>query len=174
MIGNHRIILIAAVDRNWAIGKSNKLLYHIPTDMKFFQRVTKHNIVVYGYNTFISLPAISPLANRANIILTSKELPIEFPNLCAVHSVESALSLIEDCPDDRDVFICGGESIYNQFIEYCDLAFITRINAQTKDADAHMINLDTTSGWRSVGLPLPILDEESGLTIKFYTYIRIT
>ena len=156
-----------------AIGKNNELLWHIPSDMEFFKNVTSHNIVVYGYNTFISLPSISPLANRANIVLTSKELQVEWPNLYVAHSVEEVVSVIEDSPDDRDVFICGGESIYDQFLQYCDLAFVTRVDAEVADADTHIVNLEMLSEWKSAGIPLPILDEASGLTIRFFTYVRI-
>ena len=40
--------LIAAVDKNWAIGRNNKLLVSIPDDMKFFRETTTGKIVVMG------------------------------------------------------------------------------------------------------------------------------
>lgn len=38
--------LIVAVDKNWAIGKNNKLMWSIPADMKYFRETTKGNIVI--------------------------------------------------------------------------------------------------------------------------------
>ena len=48
--------LIAAVDKNWAIGRNNKLLVSIPDDMKFFRETTTGKIVVMGRKTLESFP----------------------------------------------------------------------------------------------------------------------
>ena len=63
--------LIAAVDKNWAIGRNNKLLVSIPDDMKFFRETTTGKIVVMGRKTLESFPGKKPLKNRVNIVLTS-------------------------------------------------------------------------------------------------------
>ena len=63
--------LIAAVDKNWAIGRNNKLLVSIPDDMKFFRETTTGKIVVMGRKTLESLPVKKPLKKRLNIVLTS-------------------------------------------------------------------------------------------------------
>ena len=62
--------LIVAVDRNWAIGKDNKLLVSIPDDMKFFRDTTTGKVVVMGRKTLESFPNGKPLKNRVNIVLT--------------------------------------------------------------------------------------------------------
>ena len=54
---------IVCVDKNWGIGKANGLLFKLPADMKFFKEITKHNIVVMGYSTYLSLPK-RPLPDR--------------------------------------------------------------------------------------------------------------
>ena len=66
--------LIAAVDKNWAIGKDNKLLVSIPMDMKFFRETTTGKVVVMGRKTLESFPNGLPLKNRTNIVLTQKQL----------------------------------------------------------------------------------------------------
>lgn len=63
--------LIAAVDKNWAIGRNNKLLVSIPDDMKFFRETTTGKVVVMGRKTLESFPGKKPLKNRVNIVLTA-------------------------------------------------------------------------------------------------------
>ena len=172
MIGNHKIILIAAVDRNWAIGKDNKLLYKIPSDMKYFKTMTEGNIVVYGYNTLLSFPQRKILPNRDNIILSSKCIACGDDHMHAEHSISEALQIIADIDDRRDVFICGGSSVYKQFLELADSAFITKIHATTEDADAFFPNLDEDLHWIQTNHYLPFKDCDSGLKIEFTKYIN--
>ena len=64
--------LIAAVDKNWAIGKNNELLVSIPNDMKMFRQMTTGKVVVMGRKTLESFPNGLPLKNRVNIVLDKK------------------------------------------------------------------------------------------------------
>ena len=172
MIGKHRLIIIVAVDNNWAIGKNNDLLYSVPTDMKFFREKTKENIVMYGYSTLMSFPNGKPLPKRDNIVLTSKTF--ETPdNLRIAHSIEEAFDLIRNMDDDRDVFVCGGASIYKQLVDYCDMAYITKINATTEDATAFMVNLDNKPNWIVLETSNTITDDSSGKELSFVTYRRV-
>lgn len=172
MIGKHRLIIIVAVDNNWAIGKNNDLLYSVPTDMKFFREKTKENIVMYGYSTLMSFPNGKPLPKRDNIVLTSKTF--ETPdNLTIAHSIEEAFDLIRNMDDDRDVFVCGGASIYKQLVDYCDMAYITKINATTEDATAFMVNLDNKPNWIVLETSNTITDDSSGKELSFVTYRRV-
>ena len=65
--------LIVAVDKNWAIGKNNKLMWSIPADMKYFRETTKGNIVIMGRKTLESFPQSQPLKNRVNIVITNNK-----------------------------------------------------------------------------------------------------
>ena len=65
--------LIAAVDKNWAIGKNNELLVSIPNDMKMFRQMTTGKVVVMGRKTLESFPNGLPLKNRVNIVLTKNQ-----------------------------------------------------------------------------------------------------
>ena len=62
--------LIVAVDKNWAIGKNNRLMWSIPADMKFFRETTRGNVVIMGRKTLESFPQGQPLKNRVNIVIT--------------------------------------------------------------------------------------------------------
>ena len=65
--------LIVAADKNWAIGKDNDLLCHLPGDLKYFKERTTGKTVVMGRKTLESLPGGKPLPKRTNIVLTRDE-----------------------------------------------------------------------------------------------------
>lgn len=166
-----KIIAIVAVDKKWAIGKENKLLYHIPIDMKFFKEATSKQIVVYGYNTLLSFPKQQPLPNRINIVLTSKSLDIE--NLIVAHSIEDLMKILRTLKanyNDKDVYICGGASVYKQLLPMCDEVMVTRIDAETDDADTYFPNLDKDENWELAQDYLTTQDTTSGLVVSFCTY----
>lgn len=116
--------MIVAVDKKWGIGKDNKLLAHIKCDLKYFKEVTKGHIVVMGYNTYLSLP-IRPLPNRTNIVLTRKNIKLDDTHV--VNSINELFELLKEIKGDKEVFICGGASIYEQFLPYIDKLYITHI-----------------------------------------------
>jgi len=84
--------LIAAVDKNWAIGLNNKLLVSIPEDMKFFRKTTTGKVVVMGRKTLESFPNGLPLKNRVNIVLTS-DVNYKVKDAIIVHSMEELLDV---------------------------------------------------------------------------------
>lgn len=173
MIQKHKIILIAAVDRQWAIGKENKLIYNIPTDMRFFRESTMSNIVVYGWNTLCSFPQRKILPNRDNIILTSKNIACGDDRMYVAHSIDDVLRIVSEFDDDRPVFICGGASVYKQFMRYADEAYITKIDAETTGADAFFPNLDELDEWVPHAVATAMTDQTSGLGVKFQRYINV-
>lgn len=139
--------LIVAVDKNWAIGKNNKLLVSIPADMKFFRDTTKGNVVVMGRKTLESFPQGQPLKNRVNIVITTN-LDYKVKDAVVVHSVEEA---VEECKKyEGDVYVIGGESIYRAMLPYCKTALVTRID-HAYEADTFFPNLDEDPEWKLTG-----------------------
>lgn len=136
--------LIAAVDRNWAIGKDNSLLISIPEDMQFFRATTMGNVIVMGRRTLESFPSARPLPGRTNIILTGKP-DYEVRGATVVHDTEQLFEELKKYDSD-DIFFIGGESVYRQFAPYCKVAYITKID-YSYDADAFFPNLDEIPGW---------------------------
>ncbi len=136
--------IIVAVDKNWAIGYQNKLLISIPEDMRFFREETTNKVVVMGKRTLQSFPGGRPLKNRTNIVLTS-DRNFQEENAIVVHSMEEALEEIKRY-NSEDVYIIGGAKIYNQFLEYCDVAHITKID-YAYQADTYFPNLDEKEDW---------------------------
>lgn len=82
--------VIVAVDKNWGIGKDNKLLVSIPSDMKFFREETMNKVVVMGRKTLESFPNGLPLKRRTNIVLT-KDRNYKVKDAILVHSVEELM-----------------------------------------------------------------------------------
>ncbi len=139
--------LIAAVDKNWAIGLKNKLLVRIPEDQRFFRETTTGKVVVMGRKTLESFPNGLPLKNRTNIVLT-KDRGYDAKGAIVVHSLEELLKKLAEYPS-QDVYIIGGESIYRQMLPYCDVAHITKID-YAYEADSWFPNLDELSEWQIV------------------------
>lgn len=136
--------IIVAVDKNWAIGKDNKLLVSIPADMKLFRQETSGKVVVMGRKTLESFPNGLPLKNRTNIVLTGNK-NYDAKGAIVLHSVEEVLEEIKKYPSDQ-VYCIGGDSIYKQFLPYCDTAHVTRIDF-AYEADSYFPNLDEMTEW---------------------------
>lgn len=136
--------LIVAVDKNWAIGKDNRLLVSIPADMKFFRSVTTGKVVVMGRKTLESFPNGLPLKNRTNIVLTQNpDFRVKDAIVC--HSVPEVLEELKQY-ESGDVYVIGGDSIYRQFLPYCDVAHVTKVD-HTYEAGAWFPNLDEMPEW---------------------------
>lgn len=137
--------LIAAVDRNWAIGYKNELLVRIPEDQKWFRETTTGKAVIMGRKTLESFPNKSPLKNRLNVVITS-DMNYSVPGAVVVHSIDEAVEAVRDYADD-DVYVIGGESIYRQMLPLCRTAHITKVD-YAYQADAHFPDLDKEEGWK--------------------------
>lgn len=136
--------LIASVDNNWAIGKNNQLLVSIPADMKFFRTTTTGKVVVMGRKTLESFPNGQPLKNRINIVLTH-DRTYRVKDAVVVYSMDELREELKKY-DSEDIYVIGGESIYRQLVDECDVAHITKIDF-AYDADAYFPNLDEKDEW---------------------------
>lgn len=117
------ISIIVAVAGNNGIGKDNKLLCHIPGDLKRFKKITSGHTVIMGKNTFLSLPG-GPLKDRRNIVISDNPQD-HYEGCVMVSSIEEAL---DQCEEGRETFIIGGASVYRQFLPYASRLYLTRIN----------------------------------------------
>lgn len=155
--------LIAAVDENWAIGKNNQLLVRIPADQKFFREMTTGRVVVMGRKTLESFPNGQPLKNRTNIVLThNKDYAVK--DAVVVHSMDELHEELKKYDSD-DVFVIGGEKIYEQLLDECDVAHITKIDF-AYDADAYFPNLDQNPDWEITGDS----KEQTYFDLEYYFY----
>ena len=137
--------LIAAVDKNWAIGHANKLLVSIPNDQKHFREETLGKVVVLGRKTLETFPGGLPLKGRTNIILTT-DPEFSAKEAIIVHSKEELFEELKKY-DSKDVYIIGGDSVYKMMLPYCDTAHITKID-HVYHADTYFPNLDEDPDWK--------------------------
>ena len=117
------ISIIVAMTSNNYIGKDNKLLFHIKEDMKRFKSLTIGHKVIMGRKTFESLPN-GPLMDRENIVITSNKNY----NPDGVIVCKDVLELIQKYVDsEEEVFVIGGESIYDIFLIFASKIYLTKI-----------------------------------------------
>ena len=160
--------IIAAADKNWGIGKDNNLLDHISEDMKFFKEKTLNKAVIMGKNTFLSLPGEKPLPERLNIVLThDKNFQRDGIKVC--DSIESAIAEAKKEYAENDIFFIGGEAVYSAAVDFCDTAYITKIDNEY-DADRFLVDFDSLDGWRIKNEEM--IKTKKGLYITFTTYIK--
>ena len=166
-----QMILIAAVDRNMAIGKNGSLLYRVPEDLRRFRELTTGNIVLCGRKTLESFPGGKPLPNRDTVLLSrGYENREGHDRLTVAHTPEEALACVDSiCKDGQSVYVIGGESVYKLFLEQCDTALLTEIDAETPDADAFFPVLQEQNGWKAVETS-PEQISSSGLSFRYVTY----
>ena len=137
------MIAIACLDKNNGIGKDGKLLISIPEDMKYFRETTKDSIVVMGRKTLFSFKDKAPLKNRINVVFTNNDnLISEYKNYDNIFFVKNEIELqkILEKFCDKRVFLIGGAKIYNDLIDKCDTALITRVD-KSFDADCFFPDL---------------------------------
>lgn len=141
--------IIVAVDKKWGIGNKGKLLVSIPRDKKLFREETTGKVIIMGHNTLLSLPGSQPLAGRKNIVL-SRDKSLSIKGATVLNSADACIDYLKkNNIKDSDVFVIGGESVYNDFLPYCDIAHITYIDYEY-EADRHFLNLDISNEWSLV------------------------
>lgn len=181
--------IIVAADENWGIGYEGGLLYSIPEDRKFFKRMTLGKTVVMGRKTLQSLPGGAPLRGRKNIVLSRSgggtkysdnagggdKKTVAFsgessgPNACGAvfcASVAELYKLLSPYKMD-DVFIIGGQEIYERLINYCAAAYITKIEGAVR-ADRFFPNINNMGGWQIESESAP--KTYGGLVYRFIKY----
>jgi len=155
-------VIIAAVAENGVIGKDGGIPWHYPADFTQFKETTTGHPVIMGRATYASLPEpYRPLPDRTNIVLSFDQLDLP-ADVVNVHSIDDALAAAEQVDDI--VFIAGGASVYEQFLDQgrVDRMIITEI-PETPDGDTYFPDWDD-GAWREV-------DREESGDLAFVTYV---
>ena len=149
---------IACLDKKNGIGRSGKLLFHLKKDMAFFRKMTDGKVVIMGSGTYRAIGG--PLKNRVNIVLSSQNRG----DVTNAHSVQEVLDLVRFYRPE-DVFVIGGPSVYEQFLPYCEVLYITRVEA---DGNADVFFPEKGNDWE-ISESSEELDD-NGYKIRFLTY----
>jgi dihydrofolate reductase len=113
-----KIKMIACVNNKGVIGNDNKLLWHSKEDLNFFKRMTKGNAILMGRRTQESIKAY-PLPDRLNLTLTSNP-----KRLYDVSSLDEAIFMSHGY---KTLWIIGGQTLYEQFLESCEEVYLSSI-----------------------------------------------
>lgn len=119
------ISMIAAKAENNVIGNKNTIPWHMPADFKYFKETTLGKTIVMGLNTFNSIGG-KPLPNRKHIILNNDPNYVPPADCVVAHSIEEVLELGKDVPE---LMICGGASVYKQFLPLAQKLYLTYVHA---------------------------------------------
>ena len=161
---NQQIIMIAAVAKDNGLGLDNKLVWHIPRDLKHFKNLTHGHCIIMGRKTFESLPKALPY--RKNIVL-SRRGNITYNDAIVVNNVEKA---IEETKHDPKPYIVGGGEIYELFMNYSSYIELTRIYHKFKsDTFFPKINLNE---WEVIKKHDVKRSETENYNYSFLTYKR--
>jgi dihydrofolate reductase len=153
------ISLIVAASTNNAIGKDNKLLWHLPNDMKFFKNTTWGMPVVMGRKTFEAL-AGEPLPGRFNFVITrNKDWNPGRDKVQVAPDLPTALKLAADT-DCKETFVIGGGEIYKESMSIADRIYMTRVHA-VLDGDTFFPVIDETQWTLTSNLDFPADDKHA-------------
>jgi dihydrofolate reductase len=161
-----RLALIAAVAENGVIGVDGEMPWHYPEDLRRFKKTTMGHPVVMGRRTYEAIAdrLDGPLPGRTSVVLSRRE-DLDLPE-GAVHaeSVEAALDAAAEAldPDQEAVYVAGGATVYEQFLDRADELRITEI-PEAPEGDAH---------FPAIGEAWTEVDRETHGDLAFVTYRR--
>jgi dihydrofolate reductase len=122
--------IIVVVGENGAIGKNGKLIWDIPSDLKRFKEITTGHTIVMGRKTYESIGKLLP--NRRNVILSSnKAYKVQGAEM--YYSWKDVLIKYQNI--EEEIFVIGGEMIYEQALPFVNKLCITLVYDSPNDAD---------------------------------------
>lgn len=158
--------IIVAISENNVIGKDNKLLWHLPEDLKKFKKLTTGHIMIMGRKTFESLGGILP--DRKHIVLTrDMNYNIDSDFVKVVHDIDELKEYIND---EEEHFVIGGALIYKQLERYTQKMYVTKIH-KTFEGDAYFPKINEEE-WEAIEIEKGLKDEKNPYDYEFITYQR--
>ncbi len=159
------ISMIVAHGLNREIGKDNKLLWHIPEDMKKFVKHTKGKTIIVGRKTFESFG--KPLPKREHLVLTNNpDFRYDHPSVKIFHSVEAIVQYVRNERIEEAV-VCGGAKIYDLFFNHCSTLYISEVD-WAGEADTYLTEYDLSSFDCSYQESFDETDETPGWFFKIF------
>ncbi len=161
------ISAIAAISKNFVIGKDNDLPWHMPNDLKYFMKTTRGHHLLMGRKNFESIGV--PLRNRTNIIVTRN--PFFIATGCiTVHSIEEGIAIAKE-NNEKELFIIGGEEIYRQGLRYCDKLYLTEIDVVIQNGDTFFPQF-SLQDWQLISEDFHRKDEKNPYDYNYKVYHR--
>lgn len=160
--------IIVAKSKNNVIGKDNKLIWHIPEDLKRFKNLTTGHTIIMGRKTFESLGRVLP--NRYHIVLSKNKenFIIKDENVEVLDDIKNLKKYINT---EEECFVIGGETIYKLLMPYCKKMYITEID-EDFDGDVYFPKIDLNQ-WKVIKKEKGITNEKNPYQYEYITYKRI-
>ncbi|MES2405155.1 MAG: dihydrofolate reductase [Pseudomonadota bacterium] len=159
------VVLVAALDRNRAIGRDGAMPWHLSDDLKRFKALTLGKPVLMGRKTALAIGR--PLPGRPNLVLT-RAGTAPFDGQHVVHSLDEALALARDA----ELMVIGGGEVYALALPHATRMHLTEIDAATTDADTFFPRFDPAD-WCEVAREHHPADAKHPLAFDFVDYERI-
>lgn len=158
------ISLVAALDRNYAIGRDGAMPWHLPDDLKRFKALTLGKPVLMGRKTALAIGRALP--GRMNLVLTrSGEVP--FAGQRAVASLDEAIA----AAGDDELMVIGGGEVYALALPRATRLHLTWIGTEARDADAYFPRFDPAR-WRETFREAHAADMRHEYAFDFVDYER--
>ncbi|MET0808792.1 MAG: dihydrofolate reductase [Pseudoxanthomonas sp.] len=161
-----RISLVAALDRNRAIGRGNAMPWHLPDDFRRFKALTLGKPILMGRKTAESLGRALP--GRTNLVLT-RSGRVPFDGMRAVASIDQARH-IAAAESASELCVIGGGEIYRLLIDQASDLHLTWVDAEV-EADTHFPEIDPEV-WREVESSPHAIDTLHAFPFRFAHYVR--
>lgn len=158
-------IIVATANEN-VIGKDNKLIWHLPEDLKRFKEITSGHTIIMGRKTFESLGRVLP--NRKHIVLCNDtQMNIENENVEVVDDISKLDKYINS---DEECFVIGGATIYKLLMPYANKMYITKIN-QSFEGDVYFPEIKSAE-WKEISREKGLTNEQNPFDYEYITYIK--
>ena len=157
--------IIVAIAKNNVIGKDNKLIWHLPEDLKRFKKLTTGHTIIMGSRTFESLGRVLP--NRKHVVLTDKEEDCDSDQVEFIYSMDDIKKYAKD---EEENFVIGGASMYRQLMPYCNKMYVTEIDKEF-DGDVYFPEIDKEE-WKEIERKKGLTDEKNPYVYEYVTYVR--
>lgn len=158
--------IIVAKAKNNIIGKENKLIWHLPEDLKHFKELTTGHTIIMGRKTFESLGRVLP--NRKHVVFSQNpDFKVDDEN---VEIVNSMLQIQEYIENKEENFVIGGAMIYNLLMPYVTKMYVTQIDKEF-EGDAFFPRIDENI-WKEVSRKKGLKNDENNLDYEFVVYER--
>ena len=163
------ISLIVAASTNNVIGKDNRLLWHLPNDMKFFKNTTWGMPVVMGRKTYEALSG-QPLPGRFNFVITrNKSWDPHDERVKVVNTLAAAIHAAGET-DCKETFVIGGGQIYAEAMPIADKIYMTRVHTAV-EGDTWFPAIDEKDWQLTSNMDLPS-DDKHAFAYSFQVWER--
>ena len=161
-----QVSLIAALDRNMAIGKGNALPWHLPDDLQRFKALTLGKTVLMGRKTAESLGRALP--KRRNVVLTRSGVA-PFAGMEVVDSLDAAMAIGREA---GELCVIGGADVFALTLPIATRLYLTWVDTVVEAADVFFPDALDLADWRVVDRAAHAADERHAFAFHFVDYAR--